>query len=48
MAGRPTEVDVLSDFAKHARAAGASASLIEVSALALRVHNRRVLAASAS
>jgi 2-dehydropantoate 2-reductase len=48
MAGRPAEVDVLGDFANQARAAGAPASLIEVSALALRVHNRRVLAASAS
>jgi 2-dehydropantoate 2-reductase len=42
MAGRPTEVDVLGDFAERARAAGVPAPLIEVSALALRVHNRRV------
>jgi 2-dehydropantoate 2-reductase len=48
MAGRPTEVDVLADFADRARAAGAPAPLIEVSALALRVHNRRALAGSAS
>jgi 2-dehydropantoate 2-reductase len=48
MAGRPTEVDVLGDFAERARAAGAPAPLIEVSALALRVHNRRVRTASAS
>jgi 2-dehydropantoate 2-reductase len=47
MAGRPTEVDVLGDFAARARAAGVPAPLIEVSALALRVHNRRVLTASA-
>lgn len=48
MAGRPAEVDVLGDFVKRARAAGVPAPLIEVSALALRVHNRRVLSASAS
>jgi 2-dehydropantoate 2-reductase len=48
MAGRPTEVDVLADFAERARAAGVPALLIEVSALALGVHNRRVLAASGS
>jgi 2-dehydropantoate 2-reductase len=43
MAGRPTEVDVLGDFAERARAAGVPAPLIGVSVLALRVHNRRVL-----
>jgi 2-dehydropantoate 2-reductase len=48
MAGRPTEVDVLGDFAERARAARVPAPLIELSALALRVHNRRVLTASAS
>lgn len=48
MAGRPTEVDVLGEFAERARAAGVPAPLIEVSALGLRVHNHRVLAASAS
>jgi 2-dehydropantoate 2-reductase len=48
IAGRPTEVDVLGDFAQRARAAGAPAPLIEAGALALRVHNRRVLSASAS
>ncbi|HUD37168.1 MAG TPA: 2-dehydropantoate 2-reductase [Streptosporangiaceae bacterium] len=42
MAGRPVEVDVLGDFAERARAAGVPGPLIEVSALALRVHNRRV------
>jgi 2-dehydropantoate 2-reductase len=42
IAGRPTEVDVLGAFAEQARAAGVPAPLIEVSALALRVHNRRV------
>jgi hypothetical protein len=41
-------VDVLGDFAQRARAAGAPAPLIEAGALALRVHNRRVLSASAS
>ena len=41
------EVDVLGDFVERARAAGVPAPLIEVSALALRVHNRRVLSASA-
>ncbi|HWG62430.1 MAG TPA: 2-dehydropantoate 2-reductase [Streptosporangiaceae bacterium] len=46
MAGRPTEVDVLGDFAERARAAGVPAPLIEVSTLALRVHNRRVLASA--
>ena len=45
-AGRPTEVDVLAHFAERARAAGVPAPLVEVSALALRVHNRRVLTAS--
>ncbi len=48
LAGRPTEVDVLGDFAQRARAAGVPAPLIEVSGLALRVHNRRVLTATAS
>jgi 2-dehydropantoate 2-reductase len=48
MAGRPTEVDVLGEFAERARAAGVPAPLIDVSALALRVHNRRVQIASAS
>ena len=48
VAGRPTEVDVLGDFVERARAAGAPAPLIDVSALALRVHNRRVLSARAS
>ncbi len=43
LAGRPTEVDVLADFAELARAAGVPAPLIDVSALALRVHNHRVL-----
>jgi 2-dehydropantoate 2-reductase len=47
-AGRPTEVDVFVDFADRARAAGVSVPLIDVSALALRVHNRRVLTATAS
>jgi 2-dehydropantoate 2-reductase len=46
IAGRPTEVDVVGDFAARARAAGAPAELIELSALALRVHNRRVLTAA--
>jgi 2-dehydropantoate 2-reductase len=44
IAGRPVEVDVLGDFAERARAAGVPAPLIEVSVLALRVHNRRVQA----
>jgi 2-dehydropantoate 2-reductase len=48
VAGRLTEVDVLGDFVERARAAGAPAPLIDVSALALRVHNRRVLSARAS
>jgi 2-dehydropantoate 2-reductase len=48
VAGRPTEVDVFVDFADRARAAGVPAPLIDVSTLALRVHNRRVLTASAS
>jgi 2-dehydropantoate 2-reductase len=48
MACRPTEVGVLGDFAQRARAAGVPAPLIEASALALRVHNRRVLARSGS
>jgi 2-dehydropantoate 2-reductase len=43
MAGRPTEVEaVLADFADRAAAAGSPAPLIALSALALRVHNRRV------
>ena len=46
--GRPTELDVLGDFEERARAAGFPAPLIHVSALARRVHNRRVLTASAS
>jgi hypothetical protein len=41
-------VDVLGEFAERARAAGVPAPLIDVSALALRVHNRRVQIASAS
>jgi 2-dehydropantoate 2-reductase len=45
LAGRPTEADVLGDLAGRARAAGVPAPLIEASAVALRVHNRRVLAA---
>jgi 2-dehydropantoate 2-reductase len=48
VAGRPTEVDVLGEFAERARAAGVPAALIEASALELRVHNRQVRAASAS
>jgi 2-dehydropantoate 2-reductase len=48
LAGRPAEVDVLGEFADRARAVGVPAPLIEVGALALRVHNRRVLAPSAS
>jgi 2-dehydropantoate 2-reductase len=48
IAGQPAEVDVLDDFAERARRAGAPAGLIEVSALALRVHNRRVLSARGS
>ncbi len=48
IAGRLAEVDVLDDFAERARTAGAPARLIEVSAVALRVHNRRVLTARAS
>jgi 2-dehydropantoate 2-reductase len=46
VAGRPTEVDVLADFADRARAAGVPVPLLDVSVLALRVHNQRVLAAS--
>jgi len=46
LAGRRAEVDVLNDFAERARAAGAPARLIEVSVLALNVHNRRVLGAA--
>jgi 2-dehydropantoate 2-reductase len=43
MAGRPTEVEaVLADFAGRAAAAGAGTPLIALSALALRVHNRRL------
>jgi 2-dehydropantoate 2-reductase len=43
MAGRPTEVEaVLADFAERAAAAGADTPLIALSALALRVHNRRL------
>ena len=43
MAGRPTEVEaVLADFARRAEAAGADTPLIALSALALRVHNRRL------
>jgi hypothetical protein len=38
---------VLGDLADRARAAGVPAPLIEASALALRVHNRRVAAARA-
>jgi 2-dehydropantoate 2-reductase len=46
MAGRPTEVEaVLADFAGRAAAAGAGTPLIALSALALRVHNRRLAAA---
>jgi 2-dehydropantoate 2-reductase len=48
LAGRPTEAGVLGDFAERASAAGVPAPLIEASALALRVHNRLVRAASAS
>jgi 2-dehydropantoate 2-reductase len=48
LAGRPAEVDVLGEFAERARAVGVPAPLIEVGALALRVHNRRVLAPSTS
>jgi 2-dehydropantoate 2-reductase len=48
VAGRHTEVDVLDDFVERARAAGVPAPLLEVSALALRVHNRRVLTANGS
>jgi 2-dehydropantoate 2-reductase len=48
LAGRPVEVEVLADFVQRARAAGVPAPLIEVSALALRVHNRRLLVASTS
>jgi 2-dehydropantoate 2-reductase len=48
LAGRPTEVDVLADFAERAHSAGVPTPLIDVSALALRVHNHRVLTASAS
>ena len=45
MAGRPTEVvAVLADFAGRAAAAGAGTPLIALSALALRVHNRRLAA----
>jgi 2-dehydropantoate 2-reductase len=47
MAGRRSEVDVLADFAERARASGAPGQLIELSVLALAVHNRRVLAAGA-
>jgi 2-dehydropantoate 2-reductase len=46
LAGRPVEVEVLGDFAERARTAGAPAPLLEISALALRVHNRRLLTAS--
>jgi len=43
MAGRPTEVEaVLADFATRAEAAAADTPLIALSALALRVHNRRL------
>ena len=43
MAGRPTEVEaVLADFAGRAEAVGADTPLIALSALALRVHNRRL------
>jgi 2-dehydropantoate 2-reductase len=43
MAGRPTEVGaVLADFAARAAAAGSPAPLIALTALALRVHNRRL------
>jgi 2-dehydropantoate 2-reductase len=43
MAERPTEVEaVLADFAERAAAAGADTPLIALSALALRVHNRRL------
>ncbi len=43
MAGRPTEVEaVLADFAARAATAGAGTPLIALSALALRVHNRRL------
>ncbi len=43
MAGRPAEVEaVLADFAGRAAAAGAETPLIALSALALRVHNRRL------
>jgi len=48
MAGRPTEVEaVLADFATRAEAAGADTPLIALSALALRVHNRRLALAVA-
>ncbi len=47
MAGRPTEVEtVLADFAARAAAAGADTPLIALSALTLRVHNRRLAVAS--
>jgi 2-dehydropantoate 2-reductase len=43
MAGRPTEVEaVLADFAARAAAAGSPTPLIALTALALRVHNRRL------
>jgi hypothetical protein len=46
MAGRPTEVEaVLADFAGRAAAAGGGTPLIALSALALRVHNRRLVPA---
>jgi ketopantoate reductase len=48
LAGRPTEVAVLGDFADRAREAGTPARLIDLAALALRVHNHRVQTASTS
>ncbi len=43
MAGRPTEVEaVLADFAARAAKAGSPTPLIALTALALRVHNRRL------
>jgi 2-dehydropantoate 2-reductase len=48
VAGRPTEVEaVLGDLADRARATGVAVPLIEVATLALRVHNRRLAAATA-
>lgn len=48
VAGRPTEVEaVLGDLAGRARAAGVAVPLIDLATLALRVHNRRLAAATA-